>query len=245
MNNQTTKNGLRVSDIYFVVGDFSEIDPVAEQQRQQTRKPLQKNGIKKSKPKPAENVNFENLGFYSLFETQSTGFCGSDDDESKVAMNARRVVSSCNILCRDRMPSIRSAFRDALYKTKSPLSIFQQHDLSQVPSITNGDRLCGYWGYIRQGLCHMAIPRGWTWGGPASEHCPIWVEIYKRKIRSTPMKSHSLDLANGDATSTCRSLGRESLNSSVSYQLLNGYSTASNGNLNASSDSVFLSNDKY
>lgn len=24
----------------------------------------------------------------------------------------------------------------------------------------------------------MAIPRGWTWGGPASEHCPIWCELF-------------------------------------------------------------------
>lgn len=31
---------------------------------------------------------------------------------------------------------------------------------------------------VRQGLTHMAIPRGWSWGGPASEHCPVWCEIY-------------------------------------------------------------------
>lgn len=31
---------------------------------------------------------------------------------------------------------------------------------------------------VRQGLTHMAIPRGWSWGGPASEHCPVWCELY-------------------------------------------------------------------
>ena len=33
-------------------------------------------------------------------------------------------------------------------------------------------------GVIRQGLTHLAIPRNWSWGGPASEHCPVWCEIY-------------------------------------------------------------------
>ncbi|XP_013181355.1 PREDICTED: endonuclease/exonuclease/phosphatase family domain-containing protein 1-like [Papilio xuthus] len=30
---------------------------------------------------------------------------------------------------------------------------------------------------IRSGLSHLAIPRGWSWGGPASPHCPLWAEI--------------------------------------------------------------------
>lgn len=32
-------------------------------------------------------------------------------------------------------------------------------------------------GAIRSGLSHLAIPRGWSWGGPASPYCPIWAEI--------------------------------------------------------------------
>uniref|UniRef100_A0A1B6CQC6 Endonuclease/exonuclease/phosphatase family domain-containing protein 1 n=3 Tax=Clastoptera arizonana TaxID=38151 RepID=A0A1B6CQC6_9HEMI len=36
----------------------------------------------------------------------------------------------------------------------------------------------GISGVVRQGLEHLAIPRGWSWGGPASEHCPIWCELY-------------------------------------------------------------------
>lgn len=39
-------------------------------------------------------------------------------------------------------------------------------------------RFTGISGVVRQGLTHMAIPRGWTWGGPASEHCPIWCELF-------------------------------------------------------------------
>ncbi|XP_014360901.2 endonuclease/exonuclease/phosphatase family domain-containing protein 1 [Papilio machaon] len=35
----------------------------------------------------------------------------------------------------------------------------------------------GHAAAIRSGLSHLAIPRGWSWGGPASPHCPVWAEI--------------------------------------------------------------------
>ncbi|CAG5048349.1 unnamed protein product [Parnassius apollo] len=35
----------------------------------------------------------------------------------------------------------------------------------------------GHTGVIKSGLSHLAIPRGWSWGGPASPYCPIWAEI--------------------------------------------------------------------
>lgn len=38
--------------------------------------------------------------------------------------------------------------------------------------------LTGSWGMVRTGLTHLAIPNGWSWGGPVSPHCPLWVEIY-------------------------------------------------------------------
>ncbi|KAG6464500.1 hypothetical protein O3G_MSEX014559 [Manduca sexta] len=37
--------------------------------------------------------------------------------------------------------------------------------------------LNGRAGAIKTGLSHLAIPRGWSWGGPASPFCPIWAEI--------------------------------------------------------------------
>ncbi|XP_068220407.1 endonuclease/exonuclease/phosphatase family domain-containing protein 1-like [Palaemon carinicauda] len=36
----------------------------------------------------------------------------------------------------------------------------------------------GNWGVIRQGLTHLAIPRGWGWGGYVSDHCPVYCDIY-------------------------------------------------------------------
>lgn len=40
------------------------------------------------------------------------------------------------------------------------------------------NRLTGNWGIVKDGLTHLAIPNGWTWGGTTSAHCPLWVEIY-------------------------------------------------------------------
>lgn len=38
--------------------------------------------------------------------------------------------------------------------------------------------LTGSWSVVRQGLTHLAIPNGWSWGGTVSPHCPIWTELY-------------------------------------------------------------------
>lgn len=39
-------------------------------------------------------------------------------------------------------------------------------------------QLTGNWGLVKEGLTHLAIPNGWTWGGASSAHCPLWIEIY-------------------------------------------------------------------
>ena len=31
---------------------------------------------------------------------------------------------------------------------------------------------------VREGLTHPLIPDNWSWGGVASDHCPVWVEFY-------------------------------------------------------------------
>ena len=35
----------------------------------------------------------------------------------------------------------------------------------------------GSFGVIRDGLTHILIPNGWSWNGPVSMFCPIWVEF--------------------------------------------------------------------
>uniref|UniRef100_T1ISV2 Endonuclease/exonuclease/phosphatase family domain-containing protein 1 n=1 Tax=Strigamia maritima TaxID=126957 RepID=T1ISV2_STRMM len=51
-----------------------------------------------------------------------------------------------------------------------------------------------HWGIVRQGLSHLAIPNGWTWGGSASDHCPIWAEFY---VQLDDEDRSSSPLANG------------------------------------------------
>lgn len=128
--------------------------------------------------------------YSQLFEANTTSFVdlahGQEIDDGLNVSHAppkNLKKSSCNILCRDKLPPVRDAFREAIYRTKSPL------DLRKVPSVRESEekqkmwrteKLTGHSNVIREGLCHMAIPRDWTWGGPASDHCPVWIECYKR-----------------------------------------------------------------
>lgn len=45
------------------------------------------------------------------------------------------------------------------------------------PGTIEKSQFNGHSGAIKSGLSHLAIPRGWSWGGPASPFCPIWAEI--------------------------------------------------------------------
>lgn len=233
-------DAITMSDIFFVVGDFSESNIQMESSLAQFNCKMNN----KKYTKQMASINFETLGFTAIAEGQSTAFDYIEKQQQdqqqirKSLLNKRLINSSCNILCRYKMPSIRSAFRDAIYNTKSALTIYQK-DFIDVPSCVNSDdRLCGYWGIVRQGLCHMAIPNGWSWGGPVSEHCAVWVEVYRRRNRTEQLSKHnSIDIiGNVD----------DDINTNVSYQQLNGNhdDSSTNGNLNESSDSVFLSSNK-
>lgn len=130
---------------------------------------------------------FNDFQYGQVFEANTTSFVDlAHVKEIDDGLNVRHAPpknikrSSCNILCRDKLPPVMDPFLQAIYRTKSPF------DLPRVPSVKEscgGGRLTGYSSVIREGLCHMAIPREWTWGGPASDHCPLWIECYKRVKR--------------------------------------------------------------
>lgn len=40
----------------------------------------------------------------------------------------------------------------------------------------------GQLGTIREGLTHLLIPNGWSWNGPASIYCPIWIELKTEEV---------------------------------------------------------------
>uniref|UniRef100_A0A8I3XCW6 Endonuclease/exonuclease/phosphatase family domain-containing protein 1 n=1 Tax=Callithrix jacchus TaxID=9483 RepID=A0A8I3XCW6_CALJA len=39
----------------------------------------------------------------------------------------------------------------------------------------------GHWAVVREGLTNPWIPDNWSWGGVASEHCPVLAELYVEK----------------------------------------------------------------
>ncbi|XP_074235921.1 endonuclease/exonuclease/phosphatase family domain-containing protein 1 isoform X2 [Saimiri boliviensis] len=39
----------------------------------------------------------------------------------------------------------------------------------------------GHWAVVREGLTNPWIPDNWSWGGVASEHCPVLAELYTEK----------------------------------------------------------------
>lgn len=217
---------LTLTDIFMVAGDFTGINKDAMDQLTASA-PITPNGDNNNlndfttNKKPIVNAHLEQLGFYSNFETNATSF-----SRDQVFKSNSDVFSSCNILCRERMPSTRSAFREALYKTKSPLSIYNQ----EVPF--DGDKLCGYYGVIRDGLCHMAIPRGWIWGGPASEHFPIWVDLYTALDRTATVDN------NARATDGMRrrTMRRNSLTSCRSLKMPSAINGSSNDSNNTKSN---------
>lgn len=139
---------------------------------------------------PVEDI-LNDFQYSQLFEANATSFVdrlahGQEIDDGLNVSHAppkNLKKSSCNILCRDALPPVTDPFREAIYRTKSPLELrreSQEQQQKQQQRNWRTEKLTGHASVIREGLCHMAIPRDWTWGGPASDHCPVWVECYKR-----------------------------------------------------------------
>ncbi|XP_059608402.1 endonuclease/exonuclease/phosphatase family domain-containing protein 1-like [Phlebotomus argentipes] len=149
-------------EVFLVAGDFSGVRPRAREGW-----PGWEAGAKGADARLGMTVDVEDTKYYKMLDVKTTSF---DADAQE--------ASQCNILCRESLPVHRNAFREAIYKSKS---LFDKELLAKVPPVRAGtsDRLTGHAAVVRQGLCHMAIPRGWTWGGPASEFCPVFVELFQ------------------------------------------------------------------
>lgn len=239
-----------LNDIFAVTGDFSGTSLEAEAPR------YLKKRCKSPLARTPGVIDLQHLGLFGVVEPNSTAFSqpekppsgsnGIVEKQRSSQPSHRPVLSSCNILCRERMPSTRSAFREALYKTKSPLKIYddlQQNGADATAAPQVGDRLCGYYGVLRQGLCHMAIPHGFRWGGSVSEHCPVWMEMYKCRDRLEPPRNTSIELVDNDesaaenrtpSAAVRRQLyqRRSSVNSNVSYHRMNGNTISGGGGRN-------------
>ncbi|KAG2465026.1 EEPD1 protein, partial [Polypterus senegalus] len=50
----------------------------------------------------------------------------------------------------------------------------------------------GHWDVVREGLTNPWIPDNWSWGGVASDHCPVFAEFY-----INPVKKETVPNGNG------------------------------------------------
>lgn len=272
----TAAHPLTLSDIFLVAGDFTgtttdaDSDHLLRNTNVAPSKRKEEHRRRSSATKVQAHLDVESLGFHTVCPPNTTSSAHDEPPTVETAVDTHHskttVSSSCNILCHDRMPatSTRSAFREALYSSKTPFNLRHDLDLDDSSAKEAAEsKLCGYWGVVRQGLCHMAIPRGYTWGGAASEHCPVWVEMYKQHDRSTAeqlnaseLNLSSVSIGSMDAQAKRQLFQqrqrRNSLKSNGSYtRMMNGIhlsapptTTTTNGgphvDVNASSDSVFL-----
>lgn len=60
----------------------------------------------------------------------------------------------------------------------------------------------GHWAVVREGLTNPWIPDNWSWGGVASEHCPVLAEFYTEKDwtrKEGPRSGNGLTLERSEA----------------------------------------------
>lgn len=161
---------LQINDIFAVIGDFSSISYAEEKLKELTKFNIFEEDDCEIVDGNWYEQALKDYGFYNMISPQSSN--------AHPIANSKR-TSSCNILCREPLPILNGS------------GYFSQG--GQLP-MNNDKRLTGRCGVIRDGITHMAIPNKWTWGGYASQHCPVWVEVRKPYVPNNInviSKSHS------------------------------------------------------
>lgn len=197
-SNQTQPSAVvpTINDVFIVAGDFSGVKyQVGEFYKRVTHRPTVRNGNGLGNSSPVSTRRRDSIKVVdscSIEETtvdidlKNLGFCNIIDPGTTNLAPDSQVASSCNILCREKLTHDKVILNKTL----------------KVPLVRRNlnEKLTGHAGTINKGLHHMAIPKGWSWGGPASDHCPIWLEIYRRANRdemhviSTPLRTPTNNL---------------------------------------------------
>ncbi|BES97918.1 endonuclease exonuclease phosphatase family domain containing 1 [Nesidiocoris tenuis] len=123
-------------------------------------------------------------------------FRGTNVDMLNVQMMSDSCHSALNTLAEVIQPSL--ILGDLSLLGECDKSVLASYDCIVVPSTsTNINNLkdeppfydniyfrktamtkySGISGIVRKGLTHLAIPDGWNWGGPVSQHCPVWAQV--------------------------------------------------------------------
>ncbi|XP_033848311.3 endonuclease/exonuclease/phosphatase family domain-containing protein 1-like isoform X2 [Acipenser ruthenus] len=64
----------------------------------------------------------------------------------------------------------------------------ENHKLSLFTE-TLQETLKGHWVVMREGLTNPWIPDNWSWGGVASDHCPVFAEFYADSHKKEPVRN--------------------------------------------------------
>lgn len=96
------------------------------------------------------------------------------------------------ILCLADFPVEHSSYIEEFQNLGYRAAVSKDESSSLLKKLKDGDQqihsnflvsryaqnaLTGKWGVVRDGLTHILIPNGWSWNGPASLYCPIWLEL--------------------------------------------------------------------
>ncbi|KAM5273959.1 endonuclease/exonuclease/phosphatase family domain-containing protein 1 [Ctenodactylus gundi] len=87
--------------------------------------------------------------------------------------------SDCDILRREKFQPLIPAHTFTNISTRNPQGSKALHNIWVSRSLKKV--FTGHWAVVREGLTNPWIPDNWSWGGVASEHCPVLAEFYTDK----------------------------------------------------------------
>ncbi|XP_022359025.1 endonuclease/exonuclease/phosphatase family domain-containing protein 1 [Enhydra lutris kenyoni] len=87
--------------------------------------------------------------------------------------------SDCDILRKEKFYHLVPAHTFTNISTKNPQGSKSLDNIWISKSLKKV--FTGHWAVVREGLTNPWIPDNWSWGGVASEHCPVLAEFYAEK----------------------------------------------------------------
>lgn len=87
--------------------------------------------------------------------------------------------SDCDVLRREKFHPLVPAHTFTNISTKNPQGSRSLDNIWISKSLKKV--FTGHWAVVREGLTNPWIPDNWSWGGVASEHCPVLAEFYAEK----------------------------------------------------------------
>ncbi|XP_036048861.1 endonuclease/exonuclease/phosphatase family domain-containing protein 1 [Onychomys torridus] len=108
--------------------------------------------------------------------------------------------SDCDILRREKFYHLIPAHTFTNISTRNPQGSKSVDNIWISKSLKKV--FTGHWAVVREGLTNPWIPDNWSWGGVASEHCPVLAELYMDKDwskKEVPRNGNGVTLERSEA----------------------------------------------